>query len=388
MTMIARRRFLMTAAGAAGVLLAAPRQLALAATGAATAKRFVFVIQRGAADGLDIVAPVGDPDYQGLRGAAAIDAATAARLDGSFALHPALPSLAGMYAKGEALFVHAVASPYRDRSHFDAQNVLESGGSGPFEVRDGWMNRLAGLLPHDGDAPIAFASTVPMALRGSEHVASYAPDAIPDAPDDLLARVTQLYAKDPELHSLWDAALEARMVAGDAGKSRLDAAALGALAARFLVQPLGPRIAMIETGGWDTHSQQATRLPRSLKSLDAMLAALQAGLGAEWANTTVLIATEFGRTAAINGTGGTDHGTASVAMLVGGSVIGGRVLADWPGLKSAALYQGRDLSPTMALDALIAGSAGEALGLDPEQVSRTLFRGQAATKPLSGFVRS
>lgn len=382
------RRHLLIGAGATGLSLAAPGRLAFAAAGATTARRFVFVIQRGAADGLDTVVPIADPDYARLRGNFAVDPAAALRLDGSFALHPALPTLAALYAGREALFVHAIASPYRDRSHFDGQNVLETGGSGPYAVRDGWLNRLAGLLPKSGDAPIAFAATVPMALRGAAPVASYAPDEVPDAPDDLLARVTQLYAQDAELHPLWDAALEARALAGDTRKAGLDGAALGTLAARFLARPDGPRIAMIETGGWDTHSKQSGRLNSRLRSLDAMTAALKQGLGAAWTNTTVLIATEFGRTAAINGTGGTDHGTAAAAMLVGGAVIGGRMLADWPGLAPAALHEGRDLKPTTALDALIAGAAGEALGLDPQRVSRALFRDGAATAPLTGLVRS
>jgi uncharacterized protein (DUF1501 family) len=365
--------------------MAAPR-LALAA--ADTDRRFVFIIQRGAADGLGIVAPYADPDYARLRGALAIDAATAPHLDSLFALHPALAETAKLYSAKEALFIHAVASPYRDRSHFDGQNVLESGGTAPFEVKDGWLNRLLGLLPRKNGEAIAIAPTVPLALRGPAEVNSYAPSALPQAPDDLLPRVQQLYAGDAQLHALWTAAMDARGMASTSNARQQNPAELGRLAASFLARADGPRIAMLETNGWDTHSAQAPRLANQLKSLDAMLAALREGLGAAWAQTTVLVATEFGRTAAINGTGGTDHGTASAAVLLGGAVQGGRVIADWPGLSPSALYQGRDLQPTLSLDALIAAALGETFGIEPEKVKRSLFPQLPATKPLPRLLRS
>ena len=376
-----RRRFLQVAAGA-GFLLAAP---GLAWARAATQRRFVFVLQRGAADGLDTVIPYADPAYARLRGALAIDAAAATRLDGTFALHPALAEIAKLYAAQQALFVHAVASPYRDRSHFDGQNVLESGGSAPHELKDGWLNRLLGLLPKDTGSAIAITPTVPLALRGPAAVGSYSPSAPRQAPEDLLQRVEQLYAHDPQLHAMWSAAMEARGMAGS--PLRQNPAELGQLAARFLSRKDGPRIAMLETGGWDTHSAQAPRLANQFKALDAMVAALREGMGDAWADTTVLVATEFGRTAAANGTGGTDHGTGSAAMLLGGAVQGGRVLGDWPGLASGALYQGRDLQPTTRLDALIAAAAGECFGIEPERVARALFPQGPETRGLAGLLR-
>jgi uncharacterized protein (DUF1501 family) len=380
--MLPRRRFLTFAALGAGSLLVAPRMLLASVP---TERRFVFIIQRGAADGLNIVVPYADPAYAALRGPLAIDPAHATKLDGTFALHPSLVETAKMYGQRQALFVHAVASPYRDRSHFDGQNVLETGGSQPYQTKDGWLNRLVAMMPRSRDAAIAFAPTVPMALRGSADVTSYAPTALPQPSDDLLARVEQLYAADPQLHPLWSAALEAKGLAG-AGASRQDPASLGRLAATFLTKPAGPRVAMIETGGWDTHSGQEGRLAAQLKALDTMLAALRDGLGPTWAQTTVLIATEFGRTAAANGTGGTDHGTGSAAMLIGGAVKGGRVVSDWPGLGRGQLYEGRDLHPTTALDGLIAGAAGESFGLDPQHVQRSLFAGAGTARPVIGLV--
>lgn len=382
--MFSRRKFLSVAAAGAGAILVSP-QIAFASV--ATERRFIFVIQRGAADGLSIVMPYAEPTYASLRGALAIDTGNVTKLDGTFALHPALVQTAAMYANRQALFVHAVASPYRDRSHFDGQNVLETGGTAPYQMKDGWLNRLVASLPATRENAIAFAPTVPMALRGKAAVTSYAPSGLPPAPDDLLMRVSQLYDQDAQLRPLWESAMTARGLAGEAG-ARQDPASLGKLAAGFLSRDDGPRIAMIETGGWDTHTAQNARLANQLKALDTMLAALRDGMGPAWNKTTVLVATEFGRTVAVNGTGGTDHGTGSVAMVLGGSVAGGRVLADWPGLKPSDLYEARDLKPTMSLDALIAGAASESLGLDPQRTANTLFGQNAGMRPTTGLVRA
>ncbi len=379
-----RRRFLQVAAAGAGAMLVAP-QMALAA--AATGRRFVFIIQRGAADGLDTVIPYADPDYARLRGQLAIDSAAAIKLDGHFALNPAMPEAGKMYAAGQALFVHATASPYRDRSHFDGQNVLETGGTQPYAQHDGWMNRLVALLPRAGDDAIAFAPTVPPALRGPAEVTSFAPSALPQASDDLLMRVARMYQGDAQLHGLWDAAMGARDMAAGQGPGQ-NPADLGKLAASFLVRPDGPRIAMLETGGWDTHTGQQYRLNAQLKALDTMVAALRDGLGPVWSDTVVLVATEFGRTAAANGTGGTDHGTASVAMLFGGALKGGRVIADWPGLAPASLYEARDLKPTVGLDGVIAGLVGESFGLDPRRAARALFPTVEDSQPVTGLIRA
>jgi uncharacterized protein (DUF1501 family) len=294
-----------------------------------------------------------------------------------------------MYQAKEALFAHAVASPYRDRSHFDGQNVLESGGDAAYKLREGWMNRLLGLLPQSEARAIAVSATVPLALRGPRDVASYAPSALPQPTDDLLARVSDLYRSDRQLMPLWNEAMATRKLTGDlTANGGQNAAATGALAARLLAGPAGNRIAFIETGGWDTHSGQRARLALQLKGLDAMLAALKAGLGADWSNTLVVVATEFGRTAAPNGTGGTDHGTASLAMLLGGAVAGGRILADWPGLAPSALYEGRDLKPTADLDALLATALAQHYGLDPARVAGTLFPGGSRPRALPKLIRT
>lgn len=379
--MIHRRHLLQGSALGAALLLGG--RLSFAA--AATERRFVFILQRGAVDGLHLVPPVGDPGFAALRARMVPDASALLRLDDTFALHPALSEVGRLYAAGQALPLHAIASPYRERSHFDGQNVLETGGLQPYEVKDGWLNRLAALLPAAASPPLALSPTLPMALRGNSEVASYAASRLPGPGQDLLARVSRLYQQDPLLHPLWNTALQTRGMAAEAG---VDGASVGALAASFLARPDGPRIAMVETDGWDTHNQQEARLSRLLRNFDDMLAALRTGLGPHWQQTTVLVATEFGRTAAINGTGGTDHGTGAAALLLGGDVRGGRVWADWPGLQPAALLEGRDLRPTLGLDALIAGTVSEAFGLDPAQVMRALFPGQGGTTALRGLLRS
>jgi len=384
--MVLNRRAFLSAAAA---LAAAPR-VVFAEAALPTERRFVFIIQRGAADGLNTVIPYADPAYAGLRGALAIEPESAIKLDGSFALHPALANMGALYQAGQAGFFHAVASPYRERSHFDGQNILETGGAAPYALKDGWMNRLAGLVSPHGKGAIAFAPTVPQALRGTLPVTSYAPSGLAEPNDDLMNRVAQLYARDPQLHALWSAAQDARGMAGgmDGRRGGQRPEETGRMAANFLGRADGPRIAMIETGGWDTHSGQNGRLAGQLRNLDELVKGLRDGLGPVWDQTVVLVATEFGRTAAANGTGGTDHGTGACAMLVGGAVQGGRVLADWPGLKPAELLDGRDLRPTLGLDTLISQVCAEAFRIEPGKVARSLFPSVAPGKDLPRLLKA
>lgn len=380
--MIERRNLLKLGALAAGISFA-PR---LAFAAAATERRLIFVIQRGAADGLNTVLPIGDPGLVAQRAGLAVEAPI--KLDGLFALHPSLVETGKLFGAGQALFAHAIATPYRDRSHFDAQNILETGGTTAYALKSGWLNRLAGMVPKGEGKALAIAPTIPMALRGPAEVASYAPSNLPDASADLIARVSQMYGSDPQLHGLWEQALQTRDMAGMTGElTGRNAAEAGALVAKLMAGPSGARIAMVETTGWDTHSGQKARLGVQLKGLDALIAGIKTGLGDDWRKTLVIVATEFGRTVAANGTGGTDHGTASAAMLIGGAVIGGRVIADWPGLRAADLYESRDLKPTMGLDTLLASAAAQHFGLDPVRTAATLFPDLPDGKGLDGLIR-
>jgi uncharacterized protein (DUF1501 family) len=266
--------------------------------------------------------------------------------------------------------------------------VLETGGSAPYRLKDGWMNRLLGLLPGEEARAIALGATVPLALRGGHEVATYAPSGLPGAAGDLLDRVGRLYEADAQLQGPWARAMATRAgMAGREGDAGRGGAAIGSLAARLLSGAGGARIAMIETGGWDSHAQQRGRVAAPLAGLDAMLGALESGLGAAWEHTVVLVATEFGRTATVNGTGGTDHGAGSLAVLTGGAVRGGRVIADWPGLAPSALLEGRDLRPTLSLERLVAGAVSEHFALDPARVLATLYPEGVRGRPLEGLVR-
>lgn len=369
MTLPMNRRRLLGMGGALGAATLLP---SMAFAAAPTDKRLVFIIQRGAADGLALVPPVRDPDFARLRGGLQDEAALP--LAGTrFGLHAAMLSTATLFASGEARAYHAVATPYRERSHFDRQNVLESGAKAPYGSQSSWIGRLLPLLPVEAE-PLALASAVPLAMRGERQVQTYAPNRLPDASEDLLLRLGDLYAADPQLAPLWSEAIKTKELAGDlSGNDGRNGGDLGKLAASLLAPANGARVMMIETGGWDTHSNQRGRLTGQLRGLDRLLAELKAGLGAAWADTLVVVATEFGRTAAVNGTGGTDHGTASVALTLGGALPrGAPVVADWPGLSQAALFEGRDLKPTADLGAVLTGALANHYALDAARL-RGLF---------------
>jgi uncharacterized protein (DUF1501 family) len=372
---ITRRTLLRSgiASGLAGFAISAAfPQIAWATAG--TDRRFVFIIQRGAADGLAILAPTGDSDFLRARGELAVDAASGTKLDGMFTLHPVMVESAKMFASKQAMFAHAVATGYRERSHFDAQNILESGAMKPYGRDDGWMNRLLTLLPASQSKAGAVAPSVPLVLRGAAAVNSYAPSRMAGANADLMERVAQLYAQDPQLASLWAGAIQTDAMTLAPDGAMRGGAAVGTMAAGLMAGSAGARVLMLETGGWDTHSAQKGRLGNQLKEIDALIAALRDGLDADWNNTLVLVATEFGRTVAFNGTGGTDHGSGSAALLYGGALAkGGSVIADWPGLAPGKLYEGRDLLPTVRLEDLVTGALAAHYGIEPGKLKRTVF---------------
>jgi uncharacterized protein (DUF1501 family) len=395
---MATRRSLLTT-GATLTLLAPFARLA--AAGRDPDSRFVLMILRGGLDGLAAVPPYAEPAYAQLRGPIALPKpgtdGGVLDLDGTFGLHPALPSLHAMYNAREALIVHAAATPYRDRSHFEAQNVLEAGSVAPSAAAGGWLNRALAALAAAGDArdAVALADRVPLVLRGELAVTSWAPSRLPVPGDDTLLRVRRLYeAADPALaQSLYDA-LEARALVGDTSEERMDGRAgmrvapLATAAARFLASPEGPRIAVLDAGGWDTHQNQGAAqgpLAQRLTGLDTGLQMLKAELGAHWQQTTVIVVTEFGRAAAANGTRGTDHGTAGCAFVVGGAVAGGRVIADWPGLAAHDLHEGRDLRATTDLRSLFKGVLHERFGVSESALARAVFPGSDAVAPLEGL---
>lgn len=386
-----RRRHLLGALSAG--VLAPLATLSLAAAGSPGANRFVFVILRGGLDGLACVPAVGDPEFAPARGPLAQFASAPLPLDSTFALHPNLAQLHAIYGRGELAVVHAAGLPYRDRSHFDAQQVLESGGVRPYEISSGWLGRTLG---GSGAKGIALNTAVPLVLRGPATVDTWAPSALPDPSADLVARIERMYANDRTLATAlerakalhFDSAMAADM-AGSAGAGRTGGfMVLAQRAAEFLAQANGPQVAVLEVSGWDTHANQGNPngpLANNLRQLDNGLGALREGLqaGDTWARTVVVVATEFGREVAINGTLGTDHGTGGAAFVLGGAVQGGRVLADWPGLAKKSRYDGRDLRITTDLRSVLKGVLADHLKIAQRHLNTEVFPGSESVKSLS-----
>lgn len=364
------------------------------ARGGGGSRRFVLVILRGALDGLGAVPAFGDRAYASLRGALAFDPNDAGLVDlgRGFALAPSLGPLGDWWRDGSLIVVHAVATPYRDRSHFAGQDVLESGRGDPHDAHDGWMNRLIALLDDPGPhAAVSVGASVPLVLRGDNEASSWMPGQDRSPSGDLLDRIRMMYRSDPHLYDRFEAGLDITAFAqgydGAAqGATGDQVARIAEAAGRLLAAADGPRIAVLDLPGWDTHFAQGDRLPKALDVLAAALVALRRGLADAWADTAIAAATEFGRTARPNGSGGTDHGTASVALLAGGTIAGGRVLGDWPGL--GRLYQDRDLAPTTDLRALLKGALIGHMGIPRGALERVVFPGSDDVEPLPELMRA
>ena len=394
-TPLLTRRSALLGLGAAVTLGRA--SLALAA--APGDRRLVVVILRGALDGMAAVIPYGDRELTGLRPNLVPPApgqeGGMLDLGGFFALHPALTGLHAMYAAGQLLPVHAVAGHVRTRSHFEAQDLMESGADQ--RLSSGWLNRAVQGIAGRGETgqPLSIGVALPLLLRGPAPVGSYAPQSFGQPQPDLYARLAALHQADPVTgpavrQGLAERGFTGAQLAGTelaAPRERYAFATLAGTAGKLLAAPNGPRIAAMELGGWDTHAAQMQRLAAPLRQLDAGLAALRDGLGDAWRQTAVLVMTEFGRTVRSNGTGGTDHGTGTVAFVAGGAVAGGRVLADWPGLAAARLLDGRDLQPSLDLRSLAKGLLAGHLGL-PDAALLRAFPGSEAAAPLRGLVRA
>jgi len=356
--------------------------------------RFVFVFLRGGLDGLHALAPFADPRYRQLRQTLALDASQVTSLDGYFGLHSAMAGLVPMFQAQELLFVPAASTRYRSRSHFDGQNLLENGSGRPYGAQDGWLNRaIMGLNDGDRRLGLALGPTVPLILQGAAEIQTYANSPLPEVDDDFLTRLSLMYRQDPLFaQALRDAQASPNPDMSDMREesplARQEFAVSARVAADLLSQESGPRIAAMEMLGWDTHINQPGRLNRLLGDLAQGLIALRDGLGSAWGQTVVVVASEFGRTAAENSNRGTDHGTGGLAMLAGGAVAGGRIAGDWPGLSSRALFEGRDLAPLNDCESLFKSVLISHLGLDPGYVERNVFPDSRTSEPMQGLLRS
>jgi len=379
--------------------------------------RLLTIVLRGALDGLAVVAPVGDPDWAKLRDDKALlleGQTPALPLDGFFALNPAMPNFHRLYRAGQATIVHAVATPYRERSHFDGQDVLESGLARPGATDTGWLNRALAGLAGDPSAEIrgrqafAIGPITPLVVRGPAPVFSWVPRRLPPVSDDTTMRLLDLYNHtDPTFARVLEEHIELAAVASTGGMNsdpgedrpviqgggiqqvRAYFADAAGSAAKFLAERDGPRVGALAFDGWDTHVNEGAvkgRLADLLGALDGAIAAIETNTGEAWRDTVVVLITEFGRTARINGNDGTDHGTATVALLAGGALKGGHVIADWPGLKDAELYEQRDLKPTTDLRAVLKGLLADHLRADDRKLAAVVFPDSEAAKPMEGLL--
>jgi uncharacterized protein (DUF1501 family) len=395
--MLTRRQFLANAAIGAATLVIWPR-LTFAATGSDT--RFLFVLLRGGLDGLESVPPYGDPGYQAIRGALALSpsaAKPAHELDNVFALHPSFDYAAQLYAQGQFMPVVAAAPPYWGRSHFQAQNCVENGTEKPDGAQSGWLNRSIACMP--GVDGLACAAVMPLTMRGSAKVETWSPPLPTDVNPILLQRLQPLYAADTRLAAPFARAVAqqgespvpesgAAMVAnGKPGKKQAGGLpVMMAAAGGFMGKADGPRVAFVEDDGWDTHANEAAIVTRKIGELDAGLKAFRQSVGPAWSRTIVIVATEFGRTAHINGTGGTDHGTGGSMFLAGGALRGGRVAGQWPGIGSGELYQDRDVHATTDFRSVFKGVLAAHLGIAESLLESRVFPGSRAAEPLGDLV--
>ncbi|MEQ1612462.1 MAG: DUF1501 domain-containing protein [Hyphomicrobiaceae bacterium] len=367
--------------------------------------RLLTIVLRGGLDGLSMIAPVGDPDYQRIRLRLALSKegpTPGLPLDDFFLLNAAMPYLHSLYQKREALGLHAVATPYRGRSHFDGQDMLESGLPGVTRTEDGWLNRALSGLSVAGKADpkgLAMGAVVPLVMRGAAPVMTWIPKAYGiQLRDSTIARLMDLYGQtDPKLAKAFAEGLEIDKVGMVPAKATAptqpqpprpfrDFIETAETAAKFLSAADGPRVGALSYNGWDTHANEGAvqgQLATRLAGLDAAIKAFAEGMGPAWKDTVVVIVTEFGRTAHTNGTEGTDHGTGMASLLVGGAVKGGRVLAKWPGLADKDLYEGRDLNPTMDLRAVFKGVLRDHLGIPAGALASKVFPDSRGVEPLN-----
>ena len=400
------RRSILKTMAAAGALAAWDTPLRFAFASVPTDRRFVVVVLRGALDGLALAPPHGDKDYAATRGALALSTNGTNPLhdlDGFFGLHPSLNNVKAMYDAKEVAVFHNICSPYRDRSHFDGQNVLETGGTGPHVLQDGWLNRaLAPMGLADGEHALAVAQTPPLLLSGPARVTSWMPATLPAPDEAFLARVKRLYASDVVLSLSLASAIEVQNQANGAmddpaAKKPGATGAYGDLtplftgAGKLLAAADGARVAVLDAGGWDTHFNQGAndgQLARRLLALDQGLDAFKTALGPFWTKTAIVIATEFGRTVRPNGSNGTDHGTGGAALVLGGAVRGGTVRAEWTGLGASALRDGRDQPARSDLRALFKGLLAEHMGVANSALGSNVFPDSAGVDAMKELIQA
>lgn len=396
-----RRNFLQTL-GAAG-LASTFTNAGLSFANAPTDSRLVFIVLRGALDGLHALVPYADKNYKLLRPKLALGGPDSdnnghkgvINLDGYFGLHPALSPLHKLYLKNELLLIPASATKYRSRSHFDGQNMLENGSGKPFGAKDGWLNRaIVSLNDNDRRLGLSLGPTIPLIMQGNALVQTWSESGLPEADEDFLERVSYTYKNDPLFSKMLKAAKESTKPENNMsalnmkkGKANKDFVLSTTAAADLLANPKGPRIAVMEMQGWDTHHGQHYRLNKLLNELANGIVTLKTGLGPAWKKTAIVVVSEFGRTAAENGSAGTDHGVGGLAMLAGGAVKGGNIGGIWPGLGKASLYEGRDVTPTTDYESIFKSVLNQHLGLKLSKIEDHIFPSSSVSKPMENLFK-
>jgi uncharacterized protein (DUF1501 family) len=372
------RRTLFHSAAAAGLYSMLPN-LTLAATN--TDKRLIVIVQRGGMDSLDAIQPVGDADFAKLRPASGQGGPSESfAVDSFYAFNNALSPIHPLFTANELSVIHSVSTPYRDHSHFEAQDFLERGADARSVSESGWVNRLITLL---GGRKIDFAVDIgsgpSLLLRGPAEILNLSPGVDLGFWADSPQFLEMLYKDVPSFKPALDG-IRATIADGmamentDPGVSVRETCAL---AAKLMKEEC--RIAAFSIYGWDTHAGQQGRLAKCLSALSTAITTLKRELGPAWSNTLVIAASEFGRTARFNGTSGTDHGTGGAAFLAGGLLAngaGGKVLATrWPGLGDGKLHEDRDLMPTDDIRRYIAWALADIYGLSPGKIASDIFPG-------------
>jgi uncharacterized protein (DUF1501 family) len=381
-----RREFVRTMCYGGLATFALPR---VAFAQVAGPSRLVFVLLRGGFDGLAAVVPYGDPSYHSLREGFSYAASELAPLDDTFGLAPGLSPLKTFWDANELAVVHAMAIPHRTRSHFDGQAILETGLDHPAGSSDGWLNRLLQVMSGKRSG-IAIAAGMPLSMTGPFQVESWSPTQLGNVDDVFLERLATLYRADRTLANRFEAALQAKDLVGEEPMARGNArgGGIGPLmqaAAKILRQDQGPNVAAMEFSGWDTHANQGLAggpLDRLLGQLAEGLVTFRNDMGPAWKTTTVVVMTEFGRTARPNGTRGTDHGTAGAGFVLSPAVKHSHIVADWPGLSSRSLFEGRDLKPTLDTRAVLKAALAATFDLTNAQMER-VFPGSASVRGAS-----
>ncbi|MEM7004458.1 MAG: DUF1501 domain-containing protein [Pseudomonadota bacterium] len=338
-------------------------------------RKTVFIILRGAMDGLSALIP-NDPALNALRPSIMPDMADRIDLNNGFSLHPSLSGIHRLYESGEVSFVHAAATSYRARSHFDGQDFLETLGS--TTTRDGWLNRVVQAA---GGKGLAVGYALPLALRGDGAAANWSPPVFSEASEDLLDRLQGLYMDYPLLSEPLATARATPTssvdMSGDGRGPARQYALAGAALGQLMSADNGPNIGMLSFDGWDTHANQSNQISTRFSALGTALAELKSKLGSHWNRTAVVICSEFGRTAAENGTRGTDHGTGGLMILAGGAVRGGGIYGDWPGLKQRDLHEGRDLAPANDVTSILKSVLRDHVGISRSTLDTRIFDSRA-----------